>query len=133
MTLLQTSVPNEYSKSTLIPCLPLDSARQLLNSPEHHHFQRLLLPFDSHFLAEPGLDTLLDVTCQEQSDLILLHVGREAELNEEGLFTVLRGLQAQTQQRLPSVTIDSMATNTAVSLLDYAHEHAIDLIVLPSV
>jgi hypothetical protein len=125
------TTPQQADSSALIPCLPLDSARQLLNSPEHHHFQRLLLPFDSHFWAESGLDSLLDVTQQEQSELILLHVGQEAELGEEGLFTALRGLQAQTQQRLPSVIIDSMAENTAVSLLDYAHEHAIDLIVLP--
>ncbi|MBE7531841.1 MAG: hypothetical protein HS099_19160 [Ardenticatenaceae bacterium] len=77
-------------------------------------------------MDSPDLEVALEMT--PAAELVLLHVGRDDDLDEEALFTTLRGLQAQTQQA--GVTIDSLVEDTAVSLLDYAHEHHIDLILL---
>jgi hypothetical protein len=133
MVSLSVTAPRVRREVFLIPCLPLESAQQLLDAPDKRRFQRLLLPFDNRFLAEPCLDTLLDVTRRAQSELILLHVGHNEGMDEEGLFTALRGLQAYVGHLLASVKVDSLAAaDTAVSLLDYAHEHRIDLIVLPN-
>ncbi len=130
MTIVATKTPRGTGQLALVPCLPLDSVQRLLTASDRYPFQRLLLPFDDRFLAKPVLEKLFDVVQQAQGELILLHVGRASGLDEEGLFSTLRGLQANAQQLLATVRVDSMGADTAVSLLDYAHEHHIDLIVL---
>lgn len=113
-------------KSELVPCLPVHSAKTLLSASDKPAFRRLLLPFDSECIDDPDIEVALEMT--PSAELVLLHVGRDDDLDEEALFTTLRGLQAQTQQA--GVKVDSLVEDTAVSLLDYAHEHRIDLILL---
>ncbi|HRQ41971.1 MAG TPA: universal stress protein [Chloroflexota bacterium] len=113
-------------KAELVPCLPMDSAKTLLLASDKPAFRRLLLPFDRECMDGPDLETALEMT--SSAELVLLHVGRDDDLDEEALFTTLRGLQAQTQQA--GVKVDSLVEDTAVSLLDYAHQHHIDLILL---
>ncbi len=122
-----TLVTRQAGISDLVPCLPVQSAREMLAAVDQTTFRRLLLPFDGRTLANSDLETAL--TMSSQAKVILLHVGHDVNLDEEALFTVLRGLQAQTQQE--GVLVDNLVTDTAVSLLDYAHSHNIDLILLP--
>ncbi len=126
MTTSTKSATSGWGTSELVPCLPLHSARELLAVEEKDAFQRLLLPFDTPCVVDAALETVLEMT---PAELVLLHVGHDGALDEEALFTTLRGLQAQTDQA--RVKVDCLVDNTAVSLLDYAHTHHIDLILLP--
>ncbi len=121
------STSYESGTTELVPCLPLQSAKELLETMGGTTFKRLLLPFDNPCVSDSALEMALEMT--PSAELVLLHVGHDEELDAEALFTALRGLQAQTQQA--GVKVDSLVKDTAVSLLDYAHEHAIDLILLP--
>lgn len=127
MTTYTKPTTGESGTSELVPCLPLQSARELLAVEAHPAFRRLLLPFDTPCEVDSALETALELT--PRAELVLLHVGHDVALDEEALFTALRGLQAQTQQA--GVKVDSLVEDTAVSLLDYAHTHHIDLILLP--
>ena len=127
MVVYANSKKIESLKDKLVPCLPLQSAKYLLAATECPSFRRVMLPFNSPSTAV--IETALDMTTQRE--LVLLYVEHDVEMDEEKLFTTLRGLQAQTQQAGSEVEVDSLIEDTAVSLLDYAHKHHIDLILLP--
>lgn len=126
-----TEFPARREKLPLVPCLPLTSAQQLLSDPENQPFHRFLLPFDEQALAASEVEEILAIAGAVDGELILLRVGYEDGLDEEGMFTRLRALQARAQQRLGMVRVDSLVSDTAVSLLTYAHQHQVDLIILP--
>ena len=127
MVVYSNQITVDSGSDELVPCLPLQSAKYLLMAEDCPSFQRVLLPFDSYNTAV--IETALEMTTQRE--LVLLYVEDEAEVDEEMLFTTLRGLQAQTQQAGVDVKVDSLFEDTAVSLLDYARKHHIDLILLP--
>lgn len=131
MSINVTEFPDRQGKLPLVPCLPLNSAQQLLSDRTNQQFHRFLLPFDDQALTTDEVDMMLDMASEVDGELILLHVGYEEGLDEEGLFIRLRALQSHAQQRLSAVRVDSLVSDTAVSLLTYAHQHQVDLILLP--
>lgn len=127
MTVYSNPILVDSGTDELVPCLPLQSAKYLLTATDCPSFRRVLLPFGSHNTAV--IEAALEMTGQRE--LVLLYIEREVEVDDEMLFTTLRGLQAQTQHTGVDVKVDSLVEDTAVSLLDYAHKHHIDLILLP--
>jgi nucleotide-binding universal stress UspA family protein len=49
----------------------------------------------------------------------------------ESLYSELKGVQAQLQSRPVSVQIDTVVGSVATTVIDYADQHDVDLIVLP--
>ncbi|MCP4362938.1 MAG: hypothetical protein GY796_33450 [Chloroflexi bacterium] len=126
--------PQSLDNIPIVPCLPLDSARELLAGKDESRFRRLLLPFDCQVLDEPELADLMLKIRQVDGTVTILHVGCEVELDEERLFTTMRGLQAKISSQMSGVVmVDSIVADTAAALFDYARQHNIDLIVLPKV
>lgn len=121
-------LPEETSP---ILCLPIDSANALLSKGKNEQYHRFLMPFRAWLSTEHDLDLMLRMTRQANGKLILLHMGEEADLDEESLFTAFRGLQNHANQILADVIIDNIKGDTAVSLMEYAHNHKVDLIVFP--
>jgi hypothetical protein len=70
------------------------------------------------------------------AEVILLRVRSTAEIvtaliEEESLYTELKGVQAQLQSRPVSVQIDTVVGSAAMTIIHYADQHDVDLIVLP--
>lgn len=95
-------------------------------------YKRVLLPFTSSDALESALDAIKDT----QSELLLLRVYPSSDfppndISEETLYSDLRGLQARLQGGGNPVHMDTVSGPPARSIINYAGEHQVDLILLP--
>jgi hypothetical protein len=112
------------------------AVRRWLDERKDMPVRRVLLPLDDWCLCQPAFASALDLALQTKAELVLLRVrGRDDALSgpdedQEQVFVALKGLHAQMQQHTVSYSIDTLAGQTADSLVDYSAAHNIDLIVM---
>lgn len=97
-------------------------------------YKHLLMPFIGPTTLGPVLGSALSMARDDGADLHLLRVQPvvdESFSAGEALFTELKGLHAQLQPGQVVAEIELEPEGSAESIVAYAHEHQIDLIMLP--
>lgn len=99
-------------------------------------YKRVLLPFSSSDSLEHTLGPALDAVQETSAELLLLRVYPTPDFpqdtcSEETLYSDLRGLQARLQSQEIPLHMDTIAGPPARSIVRYAGEHGVDLIVVP--
>lgn len=96
---------------------------------------RILIPFGEELMKEGMLSSAIEAAQLTSAELILLSVRSPAAVkkvvpNHECLFTALKGLQAQLQSYHVHVRFDSVTGPAAASIVAYARNNRVDLIVI---
>jgi nucleotide-binding universal stress UspA family protein len=99
-------------------------------------YKRVLIPFTDSLLLEHVFGPTLDMVETMAAEVILLRVRCMPDVvtaltEGESLYSELKGVQAQLQSRPVSVQIDAVVGSVATTVIDYADQHDVDLIVLP--
>ena len=98
-------------------------------------YRRILIPFGEEFLGEGMLSSAIEAARLSAAELILLIVRSPAAVkkygpDQESLFTILKGLQAQLQSCQVQIRFDSVTGPAAASIVAYAGDNCVDLIVM---
>jgi nucleotide-binding universal stress UspA family protein len=101
-------------------------------------YRRVLIPFTDSLLLEHVFGPTLDMVETMAAEVILLRVRCMPDVvtaltEGESLYSELKGVQAQLQSRPVSVQIDTVVGSVATTVIDYADQHDVDLIVLPPI
>ena len=93
--------------------------------------KRLLLPYADIGRLAQTIDPALQMASDTAAELILLRVCHHQPLSErEDIFSELKGIQARSQLHDVSVKIDTTVGSSAQSIAQYAHSHAVDLVMV---
>jgi nucleotide-binding universal stress UspA family protein len=100
------------------------------------HFRRIMVPFDHLQVLETTLAPACALAAAFSAEVLLVRVeSKDAEarpLDEERLFSEFRGLCSQMQERSFAVYLEMLPGPPEESLLTFAENENVDLIVLSS-
>lgn len=98
--------------------------------------KRILLPFTDLELLEQTLARVLPVIQTMSGELVLLRVrplpAMAGTMEDEALYTELKGIQAQLQAQVITTTIDTVVGPVTRAVASYAAQNAIDFVVTPT-
>jgi nucleotide-binding universal stress UspA family protein len=99
-------------------------------------YKRVLLPFTDAGLLEQALARILPTIEVMADELTLLRVRPfpvvAGAMEAERLYTELKSVQAQLQRCAIPVKLDTVVGALARSIVEYARQNSVDLILLPS-
>ena len=94
---------------------------------------KILIPYDDALTIEPAYRSALSVAQSSAAELVLLCVQDNLTVHSkdgQGRYSSMRGLQAKLQQCPVPCKIESAYGSMADCVLQYTHDHAVDMIVM---
>ena len=95
---------------------------------------KILIPYDDALTIEPAYRSALSVAQSSAAELVLLCVQDKPAVqikDAQDRYSTLRGLQAKLQQCPVPCKIESAYGSVVDCVLQYTHDHAVDMIVMP--